>query len=98
MYLSLSEYIQINRCSFHQSEELPLNVLYDEALLRLPLPAAQHHVIDLLRAQSWALQHLSLSDTFYYLKRRKGDKKSRRSMGKHSITAPRVASQWQLVC
>lgn len=54
-YPFLSQYVQIDRCGFHQSKQNLLNVLNVEALLWLPLPAAQHHIVDFLGTEPGAL-------------------------------------------
>lgn len=69
-YQFLSQYIQIHGCGFHQCLKLVLNVFNDEALLWLPLPAAQHDIIDFLRTDSWAFQDSALSNAFNNLEKK----------------------------
>lgn len=63
----LSQYVQIDWCGFHQSKQYLLNVLNIEALLWLPLPAAQHHIVDFLGTEPGALQYPTLRYTLYHL-------------------------------
>lgn len=63
----LSQYVEIDWCGFHQSKQHLLNVLNIEALLWLPLPAAQHHIVDFLGTEPGALQYPTLSYTLYHL-------------------------------
>lgn len=65
--LLLSQYVQIDWCGFHQSKQHLLDVLNVETLLRFPLPAAKHNIVDFLRTESWALQYSALSNTLDYL-------------------------------
>lgn len=66
----LSQYVQVDRRGFHHGEQHLLNVFDVEALLGLPLPAAQHHVVDLLGTEPGALQDPALSDALDHLEGR----------------------------
>lgn len=63
----LPQYVKIDWCGFHQRAQHLLNVLDVEALLWLPLPAAQHHIVYLLWTKPGALQDPALSDTLNHL-------------------------------
>lgn len=68
-HFNLPQYIQVDWCGFHQSKKYLLNVLNIEALLWLPLPATQHHIIDFLWTEPGPLQYPTLSDALYHLEK-----------------------------
>lgn len=67
LYPVSSQYVQIDRCGFHQSKQHLLDVLNVEALLRLSLPAAQHYIVDLFGTEPGAFQYPALSNALDYL-------------------------------
>lgn len=71
---NLTQDVQVDWRGFHQSNEHFLNVLDVEALLWLPLPTAQHHVIHLLGAEPGALQHSPLRNALDHLLKEKRGK------------------------
>lgn len=65
----LTQDVQVDGCGFHQSTKYLLNVLNIEALLWLPLPTAQHHIVHFLGAEPGPLQHPTLRDALYHLQK-----------------------------
>lgn len=65
----LAQDVQVDRRGFSHGEKDLLNVLNVQSLLRFPLPAAQHDVIDLLRTDPWPLQDTTLGDALDNLQR-----------------------------
>lgn len=60
---TLAQDVQVDRRGFAQGIEDFLDILDDQPLLGLPLPATQHDVIHLLGTNSWPLQNPSLRNT-----------------------------------
>lgn len=65
----LAQDVQVDRRGFSHGKKDLLNVLNVQSLLRFPLPAAQHDVIDLLRTDPWPLQDTTLGDALDNLQR-----------------------------
>ena len=65
----LAQDVQVDGRGFSHGEEDLLNVLNVQPLLRFPLPAAQHDVVDLLGADPWPLQDTTLGDALDHLQR-----------------------------
>lgn len=70
--LLLAQDIQVDWRGFSHGKKDFLNVLNVQPLLRFPLPAAQHDVIDLLRTNPWPLQNPTLGYALNNLQSRKG--------------------------
>lgn len=68
----LAQDVQVDRRGFSHGEQDLLNVLNVQSLLRFPLPAAQHDVVHLLRADPWPLQNPALGYALNNLQRRQG--------------------------
>lgn len=68
----LAQDVQVDWRGFSHGEKDFLNVLNVQPLLRFPLPAAQHDVIHLLRANPWPLQNPTLGYALNNLQRREG--------------------------
>ena len=65
----LAEDVQVDGGGFPQSMEDFVNLLDVQPLLGLPLPAPQHDVVHLFRADSGPLQHPALGDALDDLKK-----------------------------
>lgn len=65
--MCLSQYVQIDRCGFHEGEEHLLNVFNVEPLLWLSLPAAQHHVVHFFGTEPGPFQYSALSYALNHL-------------------------------
>lgn len=65
----LAQDVQVDGCGFSHGEKDLLNVLNVQPLLRFPLPAAQHDVVDLLGTDPWPLQDTTLGDALDHLQR-----------------------------
>lgn len=68
----LAQDVQVDRRGFSHGEQDLLNVLNVQSLLRFPLPAAQHDVVNLLRTNPWPLQDPTLGYALDDLQRRQG--------------------------
>lgn len=66
----LAQDVQVDWRGFSHGEKDFLNVLNVQPLLRFPLPAAQHDVKHLLRANPWPLQNPTLGYALNNLQRR----------------------------
>uniref|UniRef100_A0A672GVG6 Progestin and adipoQ receptor family member VI n=1 Tax=Salarias fasciatus TaxID=181472 RepID=A0A672GVG6_SALFA len=60
----LAQDVQVDGRVLDQGQQAAVDVLDDHPLLGLPLPAALHQQVDLLRAGSWPLQLPALRDAF----------------------------------
>lgn len=67
----LAQDVQVDRCGFAHGEKDLLNVLNVQPLLRLPLPAAQHDVVNLLGTNPGPLQNPTLGYALDDLRRRR---------------------------
>lgn len=65
----LAQDVQVDGRGFSHGEKDLLNVLNVQPLLRFPLPAAQHDVVDLLGTDPWPLQDTTLGDALDHLQR-----------------------------
>lgn len=65
----LAQDVQVDGCGFSHGKKDLLNVLNVQPLLRFPLPAAQHDVVDLLGTDPWPLQDTALGDALDHLHR-----------------------------
>lgn len=68
----LAQDVQVHRRGFPHGEQDLLNVLNVQSLLRFPLPAAQHDVVNLLGTNPWPIQHPTLGYALNNLQRRQG--------------------------
>lgn len=71
--LLLAQDIQVDWGGFSHGEQDLLDVLNVQSLLRFPLPAAQHDVVNLLGTDPWSLQYPTLGYALDNLRRRERD-------------------------
>lgn len=62
-----AQYVQVYGRGFGQALERAVDLLDVQPHVGLPLPAAQHQVVDLLRTGAGPLQHSALSDALDHL-------------------------------
>lgn len=69
-----TQYVQVHGRGLGEALEHAVDLLDVQPHVRLPVPAAQHQVVDLFRAGTGSLQHAALRDALDHLQEERGGK------------------------
>lgn len=72
-----AQYVQVHGRGLGEALEHAVDLLDVQPHVRLPVPAAQHQVVDLFRAGTGSLQHAALRDALDHLQEERGKNRAR---------------------